>query len=128
MLLDARKVWRSRIGRSLVLSVLCGLLAVQAIVFVPLLIQSRNQQVMGVVRAETARIEALLQSEPAQRAIDEINHRPLLLGMVILDCKGAVAAQSGFVDFDFQALRGPGQRLERGDGVASEEDREDMMR
>ncbi len=118
LLLDARKVWRSRIGKSLVLSVLCGLLAVQAVVFVPLLVQSRNQQVMSVVRAETARIDALLQSQPARRAVEQVNVRPLLLGMVIFDGRGNVAAQSGFIDFDFRGLRGPGQRIDNHDGVA----------
>ena len=118
LLLDARKIWRSRIGKSLVLTVLCGLLAVQAVVFVPLLMQSRHQQVVAVIREESSRIDALLQSGPARVAADQVRHRPLLLGILIHTEAGRVAGQAGFVDFDREELAGPGTRIEHRDGVS----------
>jgi len=118
LLLDARKIWRSRIGKSLVLTVLCGLLAVQVVVFVPLLMQSRQQQVAGVIREETSRIDALLQTGPARVAADQVRHRPLLLGILIRNEAGGVAAQAGFVDFDLEDLAGPGMQVEHRDGIA----------
>lgn len=118
LLLDARRIWRSRIGKSLVLTVLSGLLAVQAVIFVPLVFQSRHQQVAGMIREESSRIDALLQSGPLQQAADQVRHRPQLLGVMVRSEAGGIAAQAGFADFAFEDLAGPGPRVEHHGGVS----------
>ena len=117
LLRDARTVWRTRIGKSLVLSVLCGLLAVQAVVFVPLLVQTRHQQVMTLVREEASRVDALLQVQDGTRVAELVDQRPQLLGIVIRNGQGRISAQSGFPDFDFEGLEGPGTQIEDHGGV-----------
>lgn len=114
---DLRDAWRTRVGRSLVLSVLAGLLAVQAAVMLPVLVNMRQQHVQSVVSAEAAGVDALLQKLPPDWAADHAERRPLLLGLRVIDAEGQVAASSGFADFDLSALARPGPRQQAGDGV-----------
>lgn len=114
---DVREAMHSRRGRSLMWSVLAGLLAVQAAVMVPMLLRMYREQVQAVVTAESARVDALLQKLPPDWALDHVASRPLLLGLVVVDASGRTAASTGFTDFDQRQLAGPGAQRVDGDGV-----------
>lgn len=116
LLQASREVLRSKIGRTLVLSVALSLVLLGAAILVPVLSQARHEGILRVVDAEAARVEALLESQPPATVMQQIRLRPLLLGLEIRKPEGAVLAHSGLGDFSARLLQGPGRKVLMGDG------------
>lgn len=97
--------------------VLLGLLAVQLVVLVPLLLQWRNTVALNAVRAERARVEALLEALPPETAGRQAQVRPLIVGLEIRRPDGRLIARGGDVAFDHEQLRTHDRPFLWGSGV-----------
>lgn len=116
LLQASKEVLRSKIGRTLVLSVALSLVLLGVAILVPVLSKARNEGILRVVDAETARVEALLESRPPTGVMQQIRVRPLMLGLEIRKPDGSVLAHAGQGDFSVRRLQGPGRKILHGDG------------
>ena len=97
--------------------VLFGLLALQAAILLPSLIEVRDEYVMAAVREESARVHALLQGAEPKAVLEDFRSRPLVLGLLLRDAEGHNAGTAGSTEFGLDRLAGPGPRYVYGDGL-----------